>query len=96
MPAAGGNAKLDAFTINASENIIFKSLTIEPKSICTQTVFIEIKNNYQNVEISNCKIQAAKNYNNWGGPNWKEKIKSGIFSWGNNVFVKNNLLRNTI
>ncbi|HFA51306.1 MAG TPA: hypothetical protein ENJ95_20015 [Bacteroidetes bacterium] len=94
MPAAGGNAKLGAFTFSESENIILKSLTIEPKSICPQTAFVEIKNNCQNIEISNCKIQAAENYDNWGNPNWKEKIKSGIFTWGKNILIKNNLLRN--
>ncbi len=55
---------------------------------------VDVETGSNHVRVSNSLIQSAENSSNWGEAEWNTKVKSGIFSRGEDVVYSGNIIRN--
>lgn len=94
VPAMGQQPIITGFIIKNSTNINILSLLIQAEKGEGKKVFYaKIDKKSSNIKISNCRIQAAEETENWTPKDWQNKAANGIYSEGNNCIFSNNLIQ---
>lgn len=93
MPSLGSEVTFEGLYVNSCAYVHIKSCNfVENKENSSQVSTIFIGKDALSIELENNHIQTSQFTENWTYDEWRSKAKSGVFNYGNEIRIHNNLI----
>ncbi|WP_161973844.1 right-handed parallel beta-helix repeat-containing protein [Hwanghaeella grinnelliae] len=91
----GQNATFESITIERSSNFTVRGVEVSQRGKAhTDSPLVYIDEASRNIVLENLLVQSAPSVEGWGAQKWRKLARNGIVSFGQDVEIKNNQIRN--